>query len=49
MAAVGHAFASRYKAVRGLARGLDVLKVLNERPAGCWGIADLTLFLPKWR
>lgn len=33
--------ASRYKTVRGLARGLDVLKALNERPAGCWGIADL--------
>jgi IclR family mhp operon transcriptional activator len=33
--------AGRYKAVRGLVRGLGVLKALNERPAGYWGIADL--------
>lgn len=33
--------ARRYKTVRGLMRGLDVLKALNERPAGCWGIVDL--------
>ena len=32
---------SLYKPVRGLMRGLLVLTALNERPAGCWGIAAL--------
>lgn len=32
---------SRYSMVRGLARGLNVLRALNERPPGGWGHAEL--------
>jgi IclR family mhp operon transcriptional activator len=31
-----------YKLVRGLSRGLDVLKALNERPAGGWTLTALS-------
>jgi IclR family mhp operon transcriptional activator len=33
---------TRYKQVRGLSRGLDVLKALNERPAGGWTLTTLS-------
>ena len=32
---------SRYSVVRGLARGLNVLRALNERPPGGWGHTEL--------
>ena len=32
---------ARYKTIRGLARGLDVLHALNQRPMGSWGIVEL--------
>jgi IclR family transcriptional regulator, mhp operon transcriptional activator len=34
-----------YKLVRGLSRGLDVLKALNERPAGGWTLTTLSQHL----
>lgn len=36
---------SRYGVVRGLARGLNVLRALNERPAGGWGHKELADYL----
>jgi IclR family mhp operon transcriptional activator len=36
---------SRYKVIRGLARGLNVLRALNERSPGGWSPAELAAYL----